>query len=659
MFKNLTIKAKLNLLIVITIISSIVVIGATLYLEYLNSKEFKKVKTIVELSTVMSRLVHETQKERGMSAGYIGSKGKHFGAKLPKQRKLTDQRIKEFYQFLASHDIKNEVSPKLYEHLEKIKAKIAKMPEIRKRVTNLQISLKDEVGYYTGLNKMILDTVPLAAKYSNNAEIAKELIAYSNFLNAKERAGIERAVLSVAYANKKFKKGLKTKAITLIAQQKAFLSSFSSNAPEKFKKVYQQATQTQPFKEVEKLRNEALNEKFNVSSEYWFGTITKKINTLKQIDDFIAKAILEDINDLISKTKKQTMIIVGILVVASIIIVVMVVFIGRDISKGVTSLKEQLESIINNKDFSKNIALDMEGELKDIANSINHLLGVVRNIIAKSKDFTSNTYSQTEILEESSSTLIENMHLQDKTINNINALIIDTGEQFDVTEEMVISTSYELNQTKNVLENLVEQLNIVTDKISNSNVKLNDITTKMDSLAISADEIKDILKIIKDIAEQTNLLALNAAIEAARAGEHGRGFAVVADEVRKLAERTQKSLVDIDSTTNNITQSIVEVNEFVKDMADEFNLIADDTSKLVESADESSNALAHSIDISKEAVKKTTYIVTKMKQIIKATDMLVQISKESTEKGSAVNKVAHMLRKLSEELNKILSEFKT
>ena len=159
-------------------------------------------------------------------------------------------------------------------------------------------------------------------------------------------------------------------------------------------------------------------------------------------------------------------------------------------------------------------------------------------------------------------------------INNLGAALQSMEYQNNEAKEVLSNNTQQL---KNTVENLrsnqfVElsgMINSTVERIQNVANKEHELSDNLQSLAGNAQETKQILVTIGDIADQTNLLALNAAIEAARAGEHGRGFAVVADEVRKLAERTQKSLAETAATINVLIQAINNSSEELNNNMDE------------------------------------------------------------------------------------------
>lgn len=131
---------------------------------------------------------------------------------------------------------------------------------------------------------------------------------------------------------------------------------------------------------------------------------------------------------------------------------------------------------------------------------------------------------------------------QARTVDIINISVKGMGLSLDETERKVIQTTEDVAHVQALLDSFVAKLNDVVGRILKSQNKQENLNESMEHLIRQSEDIKNILAIINDIAEQTNLLALNATIEAARAGEHGRGFAVVADEVQKTSgENAKKS----------------------------------------------------------------------------------------------------------------------
>jgi len=130
-------------------------------------------------------------------------------------------------------------SKELRSEITALKSDMGRINHIREQVSALSISAKDEVAYYTNMNKKILHIVAISAKLANTPELVKALDSYTNFLKSKERAGIERAVLSNTFAANKFAPGMYVKFITLVAQQDAYIDAFLSIGKQEIKRVLQ------------------------------------------------------------------------------------------------------------------------------------------------------------------------------------------------------------------------------------------------------------------------------------------------------------------------------------------------------------------------------------------------------------------------------------
>ena len=277
---NLPIRTKLFLIFIIPTIALVYQILIAVIEKNKIANEEHILGISVELAIKISALVHETQKERGATAGYLSSKGKKFGDALNTQKNTTDAKLKELNSFMNNHDLE-ELPSTFIRSVQSSISKINNVHSIRTRVSSLSIDKKDAIPFYTTLNSMFLDSIAQLAKYSHDAEIIKELNSYANFLYSKERAGIERAVGAGAFSNDSISASGRIKFNNLIAEQNSFIKSYKILKNDTTKSYYDEYIQGNSITQVNKMRQVILGASniggFNIDSSYWFKTISEKL----------------------------------------------------------------------------------------------------------------------------------------------------------------------------------------------------------------------------------------------------------------------------------------------------------------------------------------------------------------------------------------------
>ncbi|MCQ2893596.1 methyl-accepting chemotaxis protein TlpB [Helicobacter pylori] len=209
------------------------------------------------------------------------------------------------------------------------------------------------------------------------------------------------------------------------------------------------------------------------------------------------------------------------------------------------------------KDLRAKIEVDdRNDEISQVGRGVNLFVENARLIMEEIKGIsTSNKTSMDELVQIVQETQ-KSMKNSSTTLNSVKNKATDVASMMNTSIEQSQGLRKRLIETQGLVKESKDAIGDLFSQIIESAHTEEELSSKVEQLSRNADDVKSILDIINDIADQTNLLALNAAIEAARAGEHGRGFAVVADEVRNLAGRTQKSLAEINSTIMVIVQEI-------------------------------------------------------------------------------------------------------
>ncbi|MDH4249352.1 MAG: methyl-accepting chemotaxis protein, partial [Deltaproteobacteria bacterium] len=445
---------------------------------------------MVDLTAKSSSLVHELQKERGASSGFLGSKGESFGKQLQEQRVDTDQKAESLKILLKEFDLTTS-SQSFQDTLKTAMGQLARIKEIRSQVDDQSIKMEEAISFYTMINANFLNGIIQLTSSTFDPTITRDLIAYANFLQSKEQAGIERAVLSNVFTTGNFKgrEQLHKRLLNLINTQDNFNFTFQSIAGTRQKANYSVLISDRAVEIAESMRTLAANgltaENLGVDAVTWYNAQTAKINVLKKIEDNLSATLIEDTQAIGNAARSRFLVMSGI---TALLVGISLLF-GFLLSQLVSNVCNTINTMINR-----------------LSQSSNQMLSSSNQVSSASQSLAEGASEQAASLEETASTLEE------------------------ITSMTTVNAE---NTTK------ADQLaKIARTQAAAGGEVMGRMVVAIGEIKASSDQTSRIVKTIDEIAFQTNLLALNAAVEAARAGEAGRGFAVVAEEVRNLAQRS-------------------------------------------------------------------------------------------------------------------------
>ncbi len=596
MLKNIHVRSKLFVLLAFPVTALVVLSAFNALNKYREMQDMASAMNVVELSVASGNLIHELQKERGFSAGFAAAKGAAFSSELTTQRQTTSafrKTLQEKIDVFVAANPSSSLNPSFKSLLDRLN----RLGNSRAQVDTFAVPVSEIISRYSETIAQLQDILKSVLAYCQDPTMYGQAMDILSLVSAKEFAGQERAILNGALTAGMFDRNSYRAWLERIAMQREYLHHSLEHASPAVASIY--SRRAMPLlKEVEGFRQQVFasadQPKLDGEPKAWFAASTAYIDGLHEVET----AMSGELASLARKSAAAASMNFHITLAAAVSVVLLSLLLAWRIVADITS------PLNRSVDFARRVAggqldagLDMvrADEFGSLTKALNAMLASIMSMIAKADAATESacleadkareaTLEAEQARKQAEQAKRDGMVAAAERISKIVVVLSSVSQDISSQLELSNKGAHDQSQRLTSAAAAMEEMNATVlevaknssyaaniadsarDQAQQGSRKVTDVERHLTKVLENTQQLKEamsllgtrvqnvdkVLNTISDIADQTNLLALNAAIEAARAGEAGRGFAVVADEVRKLAEKTMTATHEVGDVLTGI-----------------------------------------------------------------------------------------------------------
>ncbi len=602
MLRNAPLSMKLLLILIFPLLGFLAFAGLFVADKSENLGDMRRAVTATAVAQKLSNVVTTIQRERGASGVFLGSGGKSMQDKLKAFRQETDKAISE----MRTQSTDGIPGPdKVYRALDDLNA-------LRLKIDTLGINNTESSTRFTDVIKTLVGFSYSLEASIEDPEILRGLSSLNQFVDMKERAGRERVLLVQAFNQNRFDAPLLSRFSRNLGEFSGYLEAFQRWSPEVFKTKLNDVMQQPGSLEVARLQrlgfDTPMGDPLNVKPEDWFNLATSRIDLMAQVEAELGQNVVSLATDARSSAQSSLYVAVATVVLMLIVVLWLASVIIRNIKVAVVDVNRTLIAL-STRDLTARTRYVGKDEFGEISRNLDNMAQQISDVI---RDIGSATAQVATAAEQSSAVALQTSQNVAQQRQGTDQVATAISEMSATVKDVARSTTDAAAMSQRVNTSTVQgkaEIENTISLIQGLSLQAEQTSQIIGELKGESNAISSVLDVIRGVADQTNLLALNAAIEAARAGEQGRGFAVVADEVRNLAKKTQESTVSIQNMIANLqsgseraatsmqetlgkaqagASSVVRAGELLEEIAEGIASISDRNIQVASAAEEQS-----------------------------------------------------------------------